>query len=99
MGNAVSRGKRVSLDEPGWFWHDFPERKWADAVKRLPSEDASRFEEEMRARLRNALDETAAPVAETSYPGRLDVIAARPVISRVLALALPEVRPEPPAMP
>jgi hypothetical protein len=99
MGNAVSRGKRVSLDEPGWFWHDFPERKWADAVKRLPSEDASRFEEEMRARLRNALDETAAPVAETSYPGRLDVVAARPVISRVLALALPEVRPEPLATP
>jgi len=44
-----------TLDEPGWFWHDFPDRRWADSVRRLPSEDASRFENEMRSQLRTAL--------------------------------------------
>jgi hypothetical protein len=50
-----------TLDEPGWFWHDFPDRRWADSVRRLPAEDASRFEVEMRARLRAALDGASPP--------------------------------------
>ena len=57
--SAAESGVVCALDEPGWFWHDFPDRRWADCVRRLPSEDASRFEEEMRARLRAAVADTA----------------------------------------
>ena len=53
--SAAQSGLVCTLDEPGWFWHDFPDRRWADSVRRLPSEDASRFENEMRSRLRTAL--------------------------------------------
>jgi hypothetical protein len=56
--SAAESGVVCSLDEPGWFWHDFPDRRWADSVRRLPSEDDSRFEEEMRSRLRVALADT-----------------------------------------
>ena len=56
--SAAESGLVCALDEPGWFWHDFPDRRWADSVRRLPSEDASRFEGEMRARLNAALADT-----------------------------------------
>jgi hypothetical protein len=52
------------LEEPGWFWHDFPDKSWADAVRKLPSEDATRFESVMRERLRRSLSEpSTAPTA------------------------------------
>jgi hypothetical protein len=54
---------RFALEAPGWFWHDFPERRWADSVRRLPSEDASRFEEVMRSRLRAALAGGVTPLS------------------------------------
>jgi hypothetical protein len=94
---ASSEGTKASLDEPGWFWHDFPDRMWAEAVRRLPSEKGARFEREMRARLREAL---AAPsIGETPDPGLLDVVSAKAVLSRILARALPRGRPEPPQVP
>lgn len=55
LEGAAQSGLVFRLDEPGWFWHDFPDRRWADSVRRLPSEDASRFEEEIRSRLGAAL--------------------------------------------
>jgi hypothetical protein len=48
LETAAESGVVSALDEPGWFWHDFPDWRWADSVRRLPSEDPSRFEEEMR---------------------------------------------------
>jgi hypothetical protein len=96
LESASTQGKKAALDEPGWFWHDFPDRGWADAVRRLPSEDAARFENEMRTRLRDALEAT--PPKEVREPGRLDTAAALPVISRVLSPVLPEARRQPPAL-
>lgn len=68
-----------SLDGPGWFWHDFPDRRWAESVRRLPTEDASRFEGEMRTRLRSALAGSApghaAPPSPPSPPS-MDWLAA-----------------------
>jgi hypothetical protein len=65
--SAAESGVVSALEEPGWFWHDFPDRRWADSVRRLPSEDASRFEGEMRARLRAALA-GASPDSPASAP-------------------------------
>jgi hypothetical protein len=55
MEDALESGRTLALDRPGWFWHDFPDRRWADSVRRLPSEDSWRFEKEIRSRLRSAL--------------------------------------------
>lgn len=82
---ADQSGLVCFLDEPGWFWHDFSDRRWADSVRRLPSEDASRFEEEMRSRLRTALG-GAAPAAP------------RPAMDW-LAAPLPSPVSEPPGLP
>jgi hypothetical protein len=84
--SAEESGLVCALDEPGWFWHDFPDRRWADAVRRLPSEDASRFETEMRARLHAAVSDTAQSPA--SSPS-MDWLAA----------PLPSPRSEPPGLP
>ena len=59
--DAHERGEVAALEEPGWFWHDFPDASWADAVRKLPSEDAVRFESVMRERLRLALSEPSTP--------------------------------------
>jgi hypothetical protein len=80
---SASQSRRVStLDEPGWFWHDFPDRRWADCVRRLPAEDASRFEEEMRSRLSAALEGAHAPEPVPSsmawLKARLPVPVAEP---------------------
>jgi hypothetical protein len=52
----------TSLGEPGWFWHDFPDRRWADSVRRLPGEEPVRFQKEMRRMLKDAIrGETPTP--------------------------------------
>ncbi len=60
----LDSGTLTVLEKPGWFWHDFPDRRWADSVRRLPPEDPERFEEEMRSRLRAALEGGLPPEAE-----------------------------------
>jgi hypothetical protein len=84
--NAGESGLVCALDEPGWFWHDFPDRRWADSVRRLPSEGASWFEEEIRSRLRAALG------------GGAPAPASRPSMDW-LAAPLPSPLSEPPGLP
>jgi hypothetical protein len=84
--SAAESGVVCALDEPGWFWHDFPDRRWADSVRRLPSEDASRFEEEIRSRLRAALADTP--------PGPASSLSLE-----WLAASLPSPVAEPPLLP
>jgi hypothetical protein len=62
------------LDEPGWFWHDFPEPGWADSVRKLPAEDAEEFEREIRSRLGTALSgpEPASPAPRSEVAVLLD---------------------------
>jgi hypothetical protein len=55
MVEAGARRQPMTLEAPGWFWHDFPDPAWADGVRKLPSEDAAAFEQTMRARLRRVL--------------------------------------------
>ncbi len=69
----------TSLADPGWFWHDFPDRRWADSVRRLPAEDPARFEGEMRERLREALRGGAAAPPSTYSLDWLEVPLPSPV--------------------
>jgi hypothetical protein len=58
-----------ALGEPGWFWHDFPDRpdgRWADSVRKLPREDSARLEREIRSRVRAALSGGEPPPPGTS---------------------------------
>jgi hypothetical protein len=47
----AARGQRAALDAAGWFWHDFPDPRWATCVRVLPREDAATFQAEMTRRL------------------------------------------------
>lgn len=58
MVEAGARRQPMALEAPGWFWHDFPDPAWADAVRKLPQEDASAFERTMRERLLRVLAST-----------------------------------------
>ncbi|MCC7034446.1 MAG: hypothetical protein IT179_16620 [Acidobacteria bacterium] len=58
MVEAVARRQPMALEAPGWFWHDFPAPAWADAVRKLPPEDAPAFERAMRERLRRVVGST-----------------------------------------
>ncbi|MCG8419554.1 MAG: hypothetical protein MJE77_16610 [Proteobacteria bacterium] len=59
LEQALDRGDRAPLAEPGWFWHDWPDPAWAGAVRLLPREDGHKFETIMRRRLAGALEEGA----------------------------------------
>ncbi len=74
--SAAESGLICALDEPGWFWHDFPDRRWADSVRRLPAENSSRFEEEMRTRLRAAVADTATIPASSPSPSKMEWLEA-----------------------
>jgi hypothetical protein len=87
LSTRLDGGTVAILEEPGWFWHDFPDRRWADSVRRLPSEDAATFEEEMRSRLRAALE------------GDLVVTAAAPPSMAWLSSTLPSPVSDPPTLP
>lgn len=54
LQTALESGQRQPLARPTWFWHDFPDPKWADAVRLVPREDETDFATAMRARLRTA---------------------------------------------
>jgi hypothetical protein len=85
----------VALEEPGWFWHDFPDRSWADAVRKLPSADAIAFEAGMRERVRAAL-------AGSSFNSTTDSLDAERLRASALAmvdLTLPEPRRSVPSLP
>jgi hypothetical protein len=64
------------LEDPGWFWHDFPRPYDADSVRKLPAEDAGELEREMRARLRKALhgDPPAGGGSRSFDPADVDAI-------------------------
>ncbi len=96
MESAAQSSLVCTLDEPGWFWHDFPDRRWADSVRCLPSEDASRFEEEMRSRLRAAV---AGETPEDDREPRLDLDEIRVAIEHWLVFPLPPERKTPPLLP
>jgi hypothetical protein len=93
LKSAADTGSPAALREPGWFWHDFPEKRWADVVRRLPSEDATNFEHEMTKRLRSAAAEgiSAGIVSQVppSGPSRLDPDAATRFATACLSLMLP----------
>ena len=75
MAQAADRRERVTLEPPGWFWHDFPDPAWADAVRKMPSEDASLFERTMRERLEKV---RAARSGTPVRSGVMRVIASEP---------------------
>ena len=79
-----------TLFPSGWFWNDFPEPGWANAVRKLPSEDAATFERVMRDRVREAIEGDA-----PTETGELDPAPAE----RLLAIDLPEERETPPSLP
>ena len=64
---ALASGVPAELPEPGFFWHDFPEPRWAATVVGMPAEDAVAFEREMRARIAAALDTGAAIREDRSH--------------------------------
>jgi hypothetical protein len=84
----------MTLDAPGWFWHDFPDPAWADAVRKLPSEDAAVFEQTMRERLRRVLASTrsragsgARPAA--SVPSPVGRAVVQGFLGRTMSVPLP----------
>ncbi|GAH06740.1 unnamed protein product, partial [marine sediment metagenome] len=87
---AEARGETAVLEASGWFWNDFPEPSWADAVRKLPSEDAATFEKTMRTRIREAIAGESSP-----RPAEIDPAPA----ARLLAIDLPEERESPPSLP
>ena len=86
---AEARDETAVLEASGWFWNDFPEASWADAVRKLPSEDAATFERVIRARIRAALSE------EPTTRVEIDPAPAE----RLLAIDLPEALESPPSLP
>ena len=87
---AEARGETAVLEASGWFWNDFPEPGWANAVRKLPSEDAATFERVMRDRVREAIEGDA-----PTETGELDPAPAE----RLLAIDLSEERETPPSLP
>jgi hypothetical protein len=67
--SAAESGVVCALDGPGWFWHDFPRSAVGGLRSAASLEDASRFEEEMRARLRAAVDDTLTGQASRRWRG------------------------------
>ncbi len=96
---AAERGEAARLKAPGWFWHDFPDPAWADAVRMLPRENALVFEETMKARLsetfRQAVPESGGEVTPPT-PSPLDYHVASESIAQILSMDLPAPRPDPP---
>ncbi len=91
---AAARGETAQLAAAGWFWHDFADPGWADAVRRLPSEDAAAFERTMRARIR-AATEARADSDGTDMAHAIDISAA----DELFAIALPDPVHKPPILP
>ena len=52
---AIQNNNTEPLEKPGWFWHNFSDSTWADAVRVLPREDTFHFENSMRSQLAEAL--------------------------------------------
>ncbi len=84
------------LDRPGWFWHDFPDRAWADRVRELPREDAARFESVMRERFAAAVAPVSPPPATPrarpivpASPSDGDVAARLGTVETLVGLELP----------
>jgi hypothetical protein len=91
------RGEAATLEAPGWFWHDFPDPAWADAVRMLPRENARVFEETMKARLAEAIAQSAQKSEEgnrvaPAAPSRLDYPSAAEAIVEILGQGLPSPR-------
>jgi hypothetical protein len=99
MEKAHLQGEVARLEAPGWFWHDFPDPAWADAVRMLPRENAQAFEETMRARLEEAVRQAypeSSGKAPAASPSPIDGAMALEVISRILSIDLPGPRSSPP---
>ncbi len=94
MAQAGERRQPMTLDPPGWFWHDFPHPAWADAARKLPSEDAALFEQTMRARLlrlvQGAVRRTpAAAGPRPSSPSRVNRAVVLAFLARTTSVPLP----------
>ena len=84
----------MTLDAPGWFWHDFPDPAWADAVRTLPSEDAAAFEQTMRDRLRRVLASarrrpSIGARSAPSVPSRVGREAVQAFLAQTTSIPLP----------
>ena len=94
LASAIENAERISdvatLEPSGWFWSDFPDSGWAEAVRKLPSEDAGAFERTMRKRIRDAIG------GESSA---MHAAVDRGPAERLLAIPLPEHRESPPVLP
>ena len=108
----AERAERLSLEPPGWFWHDFPNPAWADAVRRMPSEDAGAFELAMRERLiavRSARAGVSGPPRAVAHLAQRRISPAEPstisrqvagwFVDRSLFIPLPSPLAEPPPKP
>ncbi|MCC7181816.1 MAG: hypothetical protein IT177_25785 [Acidobacteria bacterium] len=94
MVEAGARRQPMSLESPGWFWHDFPHPAWAEAVRKLPSEDASGFERTMRERLRRVLTSTRRGAAggansAPSVPSPAGRAVVQGFVARTTSIPLP----------
>ncbi|MGE3885986.1 MAG: hypothetical protein AB7H81_06125 [Vicinamibacterales bacterium] len=94
MVEAGARRQPMTLEAPGWFWHDFPDSVWADAVRKLPSEDASAFEQTMRGRLRRVLTSTrrrapSSARAAASIPSRVGRELIQAFLVKTTSIPLP----------
>ena len=101
LDEAHGRGEAAALEAPGWFWHDFPDPAWADAVRMLPRENARVFEETMKARLAEAIAQSTQKSEDSNRvtpatPSRLDYPSAGGAISEILSQDLPSPRSNPP---
>jgi len=94
MVEAGARRQPMTLDAPGWFWHDFPDPAWADAVRKLPSEDAAAFEQTMRDRLRRVLTSARRRTSiggrpAPSVPTRVGREAVQAFLAQTTSIPLP----------
>ena len=71
LEGALDEARAVSLPEPCFFWHDFPNPVWAEVTVGIPAEDADTFEREMHRRLEEAFAEGAAARGDRSLIGTL----------------------------
>ena len=97
MAQAADRRERLTLEPAGWFWHDFPDPAWADAVRKVPSEDAAALERKMRDRLKMLVtDHTASvppPTATRAAPSNPSLVSRQVVswfIDRTAFVPLPK---------
>jgi len=74
LRQEAANGGVTELEQPGWFWNDFPDPAWEAGVRLLPRSDAAIFEAEVRGRLQRAIVDGS---AARGAPSWADLAAGR----------------------